>query len=135
MGAETKTKLAIASLSALAISSIDGQWEFVFASLLAGTWLACAVQRTLVDLWLFKSYIELELQLGNIDRVRTIYEKQLETFPARLPKSCPKHRAKHRAFVRELPRRSAQPPTQRPRDAPHKKEPWPAPPRSLCCST
>ena len=30
----------------------------------------------------FKSYIELELQLGNIDRVRTIYEKQLETFPA-----------------------------------------------------
>lgn len=31
---------------------------------------------------LFKSYIELELQLGNIDRVRTIYEKQLESFPA-----------------------------------------------------
>lgn len=30
----------------------------------------------------FKSYIELELQLGNIDRVRSIYEKQLESFPA-----------------------------------------------------
>ena len=52
MGAETKTKLAIASLSALAISAIDGHWEFVFAALLAGSWLACAVQKTLADLWL-----------------------------------------------------------------------------------
>jgi len=31
---------------------------------------------------IFKSYIELELQLGNVDRVRTIYEKMLECFPA-----------------------------------------------------
>ncbi|EKX37719.1 hypothetical protein GUITHDRAFT_160098 [Guillardia theta CCMP2712] len=31
---------------------------------------------------IFKSYIEMELQLGNIDRVRMIYEKQLECFPA-----------------------------------------------------
>lgn len=31
---------------------------------------------------IFKSYIELELQLGNVDRVRTIYEKMLESFPA-----------------------------------------------------
>lgn len=31
---------------------------------------------------IFKSYIELELQLGNVDRVRTIYEKLLQSFPA-----------------------------------------------------
>jgi len=30
----------------------------------------------------FRSYVELELQLGNVDRVRTIYEKMLECFPA-----------------------------------------------------
>ncbi|KAJ1464754.1 hypothetical protein T484DRAFT_1867911, partial [Baffinella frigidus] len=30
----------------------------------------------------FKAYIELELQLGNIDRVRTVYEKMLERYPA-----------------------------------------------------
>mmetsp|Transcript_45792 Transcript_45792/g.108601 ORF Transcript_45792/g.108601 Transcript_45792/m.108601 type:complete len:688 (-) Transcript_45792:8-2071(-) len=30
----------------------------------------------------FKSYVELELQIGNIERVRTIYEKMLESFPA-----------------------------------------------------
>jgi len=31
---------------------------------------------------IFKAYVELELQLGNVDRVRTIYEKMLECFPA-----------------------------------------------------
>lgn len=31
---------------------------------------------------IFDAYIELELQLGNVDRCRTIYEKYLETFPS-----------------------------------------------------
>lgn len=31
---------------------------------------------------LFKSYIEMELQLGNIDRCRTLYQKYIEWAPA-----------------------------------------------------
>ena len=31
---------------------------------------------------LFKSYIEMELQLGNIDRCRTLYQKYIEWSPA-----------------------------------------------------
>lgn len=59
MGAETKTKLAIAALSALVVSSFDDQWEFVFSAFLAGSWLACSVQKSLHDLWLLAglSYI------------------------------------------------------------------------------
>lgn len=31
---------------------------------------------------IFKAYAELELQLGEVDRCRTIYEKQVDTFPS-----------------------------------------------------
>jgi crooked neck len=31
---------------------------------------------------IFKTYIEIELQLGNIDRCRTLYEKYLDWAPA-----------------------------------------------------
>jgi hypothetical protein len=34
------------------------------------------------DLQIFKTYIEIELQLGNIDRCRRLYEKYLEWAPA-----------------------------------------------------
>lgn len=30
---------------------------------------------------IFKSYAELELQLGQVDRCRKIYERQVEVFP------------------------------------------------------
>jgi crooked neck len=30
---------------------------------------------------LFKKYVEMELQLGEVDRCRTIYAKYLETMP------------------------------------------------------
>lgn len=31
---------------------------------------------------LFKKYVEMEIYLGNFDRVRTLYEKFIECFPA-----------------------------------------------------
>ncbi len=34
---------------------------------------------------LFKSYIDLELQLGNVDRCRTLYQRFVESFPAHCP--------------------------------------------------
>mgnify|MGYP004710588697 CR=1 FL=1 len=35
----------------------------------------------LINIQIFKKYIEIELQLGNIDRCRTLYEKYLEWSP------------------------------------------------------
>ena len=69
------------------------------AALLLPRWFACLHQRgssrtlSLPYPWspciaslsqdkLFKSYIEMELQLGNIDRCRTLYQKYIEWSPA-----------------------------------------------------
>ena len=38
--------------------------------------------------WLRRSYIELELQLGEIDRVRTLYQKCLQWAPANCGAWC-----------------------------------------------